>query len=120
MRMLFLTLVFFFGPALLMFALHRLVMIVHYWWLMRRLAHQSDVIDITPAPPRQRPGMVFIVVSMLVASVFAGLAWQRMQSTPVQQVNMHYVPAHIDTYGNMVPGAMQPLPSSKSSNAPQH
>jgi hypothetical protein len=120
MRMLFLTLVFFFGPALLMFALHRVVMVAHYWWLMRRLQHQSDVIDITPAPPRRRPGMMFIVVSMLVASMFAGLAWQRMQSTPAQQGEMQYVPAHIDAYGNMVSGMMKPLPSSKNSNAPQH
>ncbi|MDX8404631.1 MAG: hypothetical protein R8K50_00595 [Mariprofundus sp.] len=117
--MLLLTLLFFFGPALLMFALHRVAMVARYWWLMRGLQHQHDVIDITPTPPRRRPGTVFIVVSMLVASVFAGLAWQRMQSTP-QNIQTQYVPAHIDTYGNMVPGAMQPLPSIENSNAPQH
>jgi len=113
MRMLFLTLVFFFGPALLMFALHRVVMIARYWWLMRRIEHQNDVIDITPLPPRRRPGAVFIVVSMIVASAFAGLAWQRMQSTP-QNMATQYVPAHIDAYGNIVPGTTQPMPPTNN------
>jgi len=113
MRMLFLTLVFFFGPALLMFALHRVVMVARYWWMMRKLQHQNDVIDITPLPPRRRPGAVFIVVSMIVASSFAGLAWQRMQSTP-KEMPSQYVPAHIDAYGNIVPGKTQPTTNTVS------
>jgi hypothetical protein len=112
MRMLLLTLVFFFGPALLMFALHRVVMLARYWWLMRSLQHHDDVIDITPAPPRRRPGTMFIIASMIVASLFAGLAWQRMHNTP-ETMQTQYIPAHIDAYGNLIPGTSLPMPQPK-------
>ncbi len=110
-RMLLYSLLFFFGPALLMFALHRLTMMLRLWLRLRRLqqAQNATVIDITPEERAHhlRPGMVFIVASMLVAGLCAWLAWQQMDETPAPGAS-RYVPAHMDAYGNLIPGQMLP------------
>lgn len=107
-RMLFITLLFFFGPALLMFALHRLIMLGRFWLKTRQLRQpqENEIIDITPsAHYKQKPGIVFIVFSICIATLSAWFVWQSMQEQP--SVNKVYVPAHINANGEIIPGGMQ-------------
>ncbi len=115
MRMLLYTLLFFFGPALLMFALRHAFVLLRLWWRMRRLRarrQDAEVIDITPEERRQhlRPGTLFITASMLIASLCAWLAWQDLQMHPPPG-KTRYVPAHLDAYGNLVPGTILQEPA---------
>ncbi len=110
-RMLLYALLFFFGPALLMLALHRLVMTLRLWLRLRRLqqAQEAAVIDITPEERARhlRPGTVFVVASMLLAGLCAWFAWQQMDDMPTPGTS-RYIPAHLDTYGNLIPGQLLP------------
>ncbi len=117
-RMLLLTLLFFFGPALLMFAAHRATMILRLWWRGRQYRQQQDegVIDITPTNgTSMRPGGVFIAASIMVATACAFIAWQSTQQQPTTQKN-HYTPAYLDANGQLVPYQTQVLPSKATAS----
>lgn len=115
-RMLLVTLLFFFGPALLMFALHRLTMIFRIWWRIRQ--HQKNkmenIIDLSPNDNTAfiRPGPFFITASIIVAMLCAFIAWQNMQGKPETRKST-YVPSHLDADGRLIPSHMQPCSPKK-------
>jgi hypothetical protein len=106
-RNILITALFFFGPAILMFVLRNVFLIVRLWWRVRALrqTQEADVIDITPAK-RTPPGRLFIISSLLVGAACAALVWFEMSDAPVQPGE--YIPAHINSEGELVPGRMVP------------
>ncbi|MDT8375929.1 MAG: hypothetical protein RQ867_04225 [Mariprofundaceae bacterium] len=105
---------FFFGPALLMFMLRNMFFLFRAWLRLRKLKkmQEHEVIDITPHK-HGSPSMLFNIAAIVVGLICAFLAWQEMGSGPEQR--MHYVPAHVDEQGKIVPGAMVPVEEATSS-----
>jgi len=101
-RNIIVTLLFFFGPALLMMLLRNLFL---FWQFKKSLKRQHpDIIDITPQKHQQTPPSRFFLASAItVGLVFAWLAWSQMHSLPPQG-SMQYVPAHINKAGELVDG----------------
>jgi hypothetical protein len=108
-RSIFVSILFFFGPALLMFMLRNMFFLSRAWLRLRRIQkmQEHEVIDITPHKHHGSPSMFFNIAAIVVGLVCAFLAWQEMSSGPEER--QHYVPAHIDEYGKVVPGAMMPI-----------
>ncbi len=103
MRSLFVTILFFFGPVILMFVLRHLGLLLRLWLMYRRASRETEanVIDVTPRKPHP-PSKWFIAVTILVGIGFAVLAYQRLIEPPA--VHRHYVPAHTDATGHIIPG----------------
>jgi len=105
-RQIFITLLFFFGPALLMMVLRNVFL---FWQFKRQYRRQHpDIIDITP-PKHQAtsPSRFFWASALTVGLIFAWLAWSQMyRETSVQ--HMQYVPAHLDKNGKLVDGHYVP------------
>jgi len=105
MKSIFISLLFFFGPVLLMFALRYIGLLVRFWLLWRRQKrHGPDVIDITPRKPHP-PSIRFVILAIAVGLIIAGLVWNRLS-----EKNEHadtYVPAHVNQEGHLVPGHFQ-------------
>ncbi|MFC1568001.1 hypothetical protein ACFL3K_02235 [Pseudomonadota bacterium] len=118
-RSIFVSALFFFGPALLMFLLRNLFFLSRAWLRLRRIQkmHEHEVIDITPHKHHGSPSMFFNITAIVVGLICAFLAWQEMSSGPEQR--MHYVPAHVDTSGKIVPGAMMPMKEPESPSPDQ-
>jgi len=112
-RSIFVSALFFFGPALLMFMLRNMFFLSRAWLRLRRIKkmQEHEVIDITPHKHHGSPSMFFNITAIIVGLVCAFLAWQEMSSGPEER--MHYVPAHVDEYGKVVPGAMMPMKESE-------
>jgi hypothetical protein len=108
-RSIFVSALFFFGPALLMFMLRNLFFLSRAWLRLRRIQkmQEHEVIDITPHKHHGSPSMLFNIAAIVVGLVCAFLAWQEMGSGPEQR--QHYVPAHVGEHGKIVPGAMMPI-----------
>jgi len=107
-RSIFVSVLFFFGPALLMFMLRNLFLLLRAWLRLRQLRkkQEHEIIDITPHK-HGSPSMLFNIAAIVVGLVCAFLAWQEMGSGPEER--QHYAPAYIDEYGKVVPGAMIPV-----------
>jgi hypothetical protein len=104
MRSLIISLLFFFGPVILMFVLRHAVLLLRLWLMMRRHRQsQPEVIDITPEKP-QPPSVLFIVITLIAGSLFAYLAWDRITSEAELTIEKSYAPAHVDERGKIVPG----------------
>jgi len=103
MKNLILSLLFFFGPALLMFLGRYFSILLRLWFLARRMRNRAEpeVIDITPKSPHP-PSVPFIVLSLMVSLAITIFAWQQLGEEA--DVGKHYVPAHIGTEGEVVPG----------------
>lgn len=102
MRYLFLTLLGFFGPALLMLLLRLAWFYIRAQWLKKLSTQQNEpeIIDVTPIH-KKRIGKPFIFLWLLVSILCtAVLVWQ-MDNTPAPEQT--YIPAHIDAEGNFVP-----------------
>ena len=101
-RNIFVTLFFFFGPALIMLMLRNLYL---FWLFRQRIKRQHpDIIDITPQQHQGTPPSRFFLASAItVGLIFAWLAWSQMHRQPSVE-NMQYVPAHIDQNGQLVDG----------------
>jgi len=101
-RNIILTLLFFFGPALLMIVLRNVFL---FWKFKRNLSRQHpDIIDITPAQHQQTPPSRFFLASAItVGLIVAWLAWSQMHSLPPHE-GLQYVPAHINQEGKLVDG----------------
>lgn len=98
MRYLFLTLLGFFGPALLMLLLRLTWYYFREKWL--RKSTDPEIINITPVHKR-RVSKRFIIVWLLVSVVCTALLlWQIDDSPAPEHV---YIPAHTDAQGNFVP-----------------
>jgi len=102
MKSVFISLLFFFGPVLFMFALRYIGLLLRIWLLWRRHKKEGkDVIDITPEKPHP-PSAGFIIFAIVSGLLIAGLAWHRLTDK-----NAHdgiYVPAHLDDHGKLAPG----------------
>jgi len=101
-RSIFVSLFFFFGPALLLFMLRNLALLL----LLKAKARQAEkpeveVIDITPVKKERAPGWFYalVIAISLTCAVTVFLNLERGE-TEVR----HYVPAHVDESGNIVTG----------------
>jgi len=102
MKSIFISLLFFFGPVLLMFALRYLGLMLRIWLLWRQQKkHGKDVIDITPRTPHP-PSIRFIIFAVVTGLMISGLIWYRL--TDEDGRGGVYVPAYTDNTGNLVPG----------------
>lgn len=102
MKSFFISLLFFFGPVLFMFALRYIGLMLRIWLLWRRHKKKgADVIDITPEKPHP-PSIRFIIFAVTAGLVIAGLVWHRMADEDIH--GNVYVPAHIDSHGKLAPG----------------
>jgi nicotinamide riboside transporter PnuC len=105
-RNILITLIFFFGPALLMFVLRYFFLLFRWWLSMRRQAKQNQIIDITPHPTKTSPGRLFISVSVMIGLLCAVWIWFEMDKQAEPHVK--YVPAYTDNNGQVVPGHYEP------------
>jgi len=107
-RSIFVSALFFFGPALLMFMLRNLFLFLKVWLRLRRMRREQDhdVIDITPHK-HGSPSLLFNIAAIAVGVVCAFLAWQEMNSGPEEK--MRYIPAHINEEGKVIPGKKVPI-----------
>ncbi|MES0371570.1 MAG: hypothetical protein ABUK11_04770, partial [Mariprofundaceae bacterium] len=105
-RSIFVSALFFFGPAILMFMLRNLFLFLRAWLRIRRARkkQESEIIDITPHQ-HGSPSMLFNIAAIAVGLICAVLAWQEMTSGPEER--QHYVPAHVDEQGKIIPGKMK-------------
>ncbi len=101
-RSIFVSLFFFFGPALLLFMLRNLMLLL----LLKAKSRQTEepkveVIDITPVEKKRAPRWFYalVIAISLTCAVTVFLNLER-GDTEVQ----HYVPAHVDESGNIVSG----------------
>jgi len=98
MRYLLLTLLGFFGPALLMFLLRAVWFYLRQKWEEKK--REPEIIDITPTKSKY-PGKGMIAAWLLVSLLCTGLLIWQLDDTPAPE---HiYIPAHIDAQGNFVP-----------------
>jgi len=109
-RTLSLTLFFFFGPALLMFMLRNVILLLRIRSLARSQRSQPEVIDITPVDSNPAPRWFYVVAAVLgIASAVAGFIYLQAVDSERRQ----YVPAHISEQGEIVPGHWQSLPPAQ-------
>ncbi len=105
MKAVLISILFFFGPVILMFALRYVGLLLRFWLLWRRQKKSdADVIDITPRTSHP-PSVRFIIFAVIAGLVIAGLVWKRLSDE-----NNHsgaYIPAHTDQKGNLTPGHFQ-------------
>jgi len=102
MKSIFISLLFFFGPVLLMFVMRYLGLLLRIWFVWRRQnKHGKDVIDITPQKPHP-PSIWFIIFAVVAGLVISGLVWHRL--TNESRPGGVYIPAHMDKNGNLAPG----------------
>ena len=105
-RQLFITLLFFFGPALLVVVIRHLLLLLHLAMKLRRQRKDPEIIDTAPRNPRSPSGW-FITCAMLIGFACAWLAWWWLADAPAP--SMHYVPAHTDSNGQIIPDRMVPI-----------
>ena len=102
MRAFIVTLLFFFAPIIMMFALRHLTLLLRIWLAWRRARKAGvDIIDVTPEKPHP-PSRRFIVLAVLVGVICASLVWMRLGDTNGPQGT--YIPAHTDAEGRIIPG----------------
>lgn len=84
-----------------MFALRYIGLMLRIWLLWRRHKQEGEnVIDITPKKPHP-PSVIFIIFAAAVGLVIAGLVWHRLTGKNIR--NDIYVPAHVDSQGQLAP-----------------
>jgi len=102
-RELIITVFFFFGPALVMVVLRNLVLLLLLRARMRRdNPPEPEIIDITPVDNERAPTWFYalVVVISLACAVTVFLQLEKQSNVEEHQ----YIPAHIGTSGNIVPG----------------
>jgi hypothetical protein len=109
-RNIFVTLIFFFGPALLMFVVRN----VFLFWRAKHAQkkQEPEIINITPSN-QTPPSRFFLASAIAVGFIFAFFAWSQLSDTsPI--TNQTYIPAHINAQGDLVPQQRIPqAPASK-------
>ena len=105
-RNLLVSILFFFGPVILMFVLRNMGLFLRLWVNMRRRQRQeAEIIDVTPVSDRG-PSTLFIVAAIVIGLTCATLAWLRMGGEGIGEAQ--YTPAHMDERGKVVPGKIIP------------
>lgn len=100
-------LLFFFGPAILLFMLRYFLLALKTWLLIRRQRPaEPEIIDVTPRAEGGTP-LWFKIAALSAGALCAWLAWQHLNSSGPENA-MRYVPAHMDQQGNIVPGHLEP------------
>lgn len=101
-RNLLVSIFFFIGPALLMFMMRNIVMIMMIWMKNKELrAREQEIIDITPIHHHIHPNW-FVIAVVFISMFCAVTVFIELQSS--DDVAPHqYVPAHMDESGNIVP-----------------
>ncbi|MDQ6965260.1 MAG: hypothetical protein Q9M13_10115 [Mariprofundales bacterium] len=100
-RQLFITLLFFFGPAILTLVIRHLLLLIHIARQRRYHRDTPDIIDITPLSPGRAPRW-FIVAALLIGFACAWFAWWSLADRPAAATR--YIPAYVDDAGQIVPG----------------
>ena len=102
MRYLFLTLLGFFGPALLMLLLRLTWFYLREKWLAKlsRQRNEPEIIDVTLIH-KKRISKPFIFLWLLVSVICTSLLIWQIDDSPTPEQT--YIPAHIDAEGNFVP-----------------
>jgi len=99
-RNILVTLLFFFGPALLMVVLRNIFL---FWKIRRSMQKQQpDIIDITPTEPTS-PSHFFLISVIAVGVISAYLAYSQLSADHTTHQDMQYIPAHINAQGELVP-----------------
>ncbi len=107
-RDLLLAIVFFFGPMLVMFVLRNLALLFRLWLAVRRQRRmQPEIIDVTPDAVGG-PSLGYVALAILIGALSAYLAWQHTHQGVASNLDMQYVPAHLDDQGRLVPGRLAP------------
>lgn len=102
MKSIFISLLFFFGPLLFMFALRYAGLFLRIWLAWRRQKKQGQgVIDITPKKPHP-PSIRFILFAVIVGLIISALVWHRL--TDIDERGSVYVPARAADDGSLIPG----------------
>lgn len=98
-RTFFVSLLFFFGPTILMFVLRN----AFYVWRHRKdqRAQGVEIIDITPSA-HGKPSLRFILLAIIIGLCFAFLSWHKI-SDPADE-SRTYVPAQMNEQGKIAPG----------------
>jgi len=100
------VIVFFFGPAMLMFMLRNLLLILlAYLQLRRQRPVEPEIIDVTPRSVQGAP-LWFKLLALFVGLLCAGSSWYYLNADSEQ--TMRYVPAYMDEQGKVVPGHWEP------------
>jgi len=105
-RSLFVSLFFFFGPALLLFMLRNITLLL----LLRaknkqQQVQEPEVIDVTPVNKDRAPTWFYtLVVAVSLTCAITVFIYLQNGDTEVHP----YVPAHIDKSGNIAPGDWKP------------
>ena len=108
-RNILLAIVFFFGPALLMFMLRNIVLLLRLWLHQRNLrTMEPEVIDITPGVEKKPAPKWFYAMAVALGLAVAVSAFMYLQS--VDGEARHYVPAHVGSDGKVMPGHWQNKP----------
>jgi len=108
-RNVLLAIVFFFGPALLMFLLRNAVLLLRLWLYHRNnRTLEPEVIDVTPVPEKSPASRWFYLVAGLLGLAAAVSVFMYLQS--VDGELRHYVPAHVASDGKVVPGHWESKP----------
>jgi len=99
-RNILVTLLFFFGPALLMFVLRNIFL----FWKSRKAMQkqQPDIINITPSGSTS-PSRFFLASVIAVGLISAYLAYNQLTINHNNQQQMQYIPAHINAQGKLLP-----------------
>ncbi|MCF6207934.1 MAG: hypothetical protein L3J61_00900 [Ghiorsea sp.] len=102
MRYLFLTLLGFFGPALLMLLLRLTWFYLRAKWLAKlsRQRNEPEIIDVTPIH-KKRISKPFLFLWLLVSVICTALLIWQIDDSPAPEQT--YIPAHMDAEGNFVP-----------------
>ncbi|NWF39387.1 hypothetical protein F3F96_09590 [Mariprofundus sp. NF] len=106
-RNLLVSIVFFIGPALLMFIARNLVLIGMVWLKSRHEKElEQKIIDITPIHNHRHPNW-FVIIVVMISMTCAVTVFLELQNKD-DVVPQEYVPAYTDDSGKIIPGHWQP------------
>jgi len=106
-RNLLVSIVFFIGPALLMFIARNMVLIGMAWLKHRHEKElEQKIIDITPIHNHRHPNW-FVIIVVIISMMCAVAVFMELQHSD-DVVPQEYVPAYSDDAGNIIPGHWQP------------
>ncbi len=107
-RSIFVSMLFFFGPAMLMFMLRNLFLFSRAWFRLKQAQkkQEAEIIDVTPQK-HGSPSVLFNISAIIIGLTCAILAWQKMTSAPEEK--QYYVPAHVNEEGKVIPGKLVPI-----------
>ncbi|MDQ6993928.1 MAG: hypothetical protein Q9M31_10660 [Mariprofundus sp.] len=105
-RNIFLTLIFFFGPVLLMFMLRNILLLLRIWLVARAERSDPEIIDVTPVEKQSAPRWFYLAAILLgLATAINGFIYLQKVDNQITQ----YIPAHVNEQGELVPSGRESL-----------